>query len=95
MTARWSENSFGFGRRLRVDWSALSWRPPIIAMPPLAGVRMADERHRVGFCRFQVPKFRQSSETPSRQSAQCVPSLRATFRNLPPPRVNNSSRTEL
>ena len=95
MTSRLTENNFGFGRRLRVDWSARSWRMPVLAAPPGAGVRIADDCRSVRSCRFQVGIFRQSCETLSRQTGQGVPGLKVAFRNLPRPRVNNSSTTEL
>ena len=95
MTARLPGNHDGFGRRLRVAWSAPSWRLPIIAAPPGACGRMADDRGSVRSGRFQARILRRSCETLSRQTGQGLPGLKATFPKLPRPRVNNSSTTEL
>ena len=95
MSPRCPEDDFGFGRRLRVDWSALSWRPHIIAVPPGPGIWMANDCRPVRPGRHPVRIFRQSCETISRRTGQEAPGLKATFRHVPRARVNNSSTTEL
>jgi len=95
MMMRLPENSFEFTRRLAVRWSALSWRPQIVTATPLLLVWTADDYQEVVPGRRPVCLFRPSSKSLPSRSAARVLALKPTFFNLPRPRVNISSTTDL
>jgi len=95
MFMRSPENNFESTRRLPVRWSGQSWRPQIVAATPLLRVWTADDYQGVFADRRPVSIFPQSSKSLSQQSTARVLTLKATFLNLPRPRANNSSTTDL
>ena len=87
----WRQKNFGFARRLPVRWSAPSWRPEIIAVPPLFRVGKVDRIRRFHHAQQRVCIFRHSSETLTNRTARGARSLKPTLLNLPRPRVNPST----
>jgi len=91
VTMLWRQKNFGFARRLPVRWSAPSWRPEIIAVPPLFRVGKVDRIRRFHHAQQRVCIFRQSSETLTNRTTRRARSLKPTLLNLPRLRINNPS----
>src|SRR5438128_2965924 len=87
MKPLWRQSNAAYTRRLRVRWSARSWRPQIVAATPRMCVGTAEGRGRRS--RHQLCIFPQSPEPPAHRSRRRARNWRPTYRHLPQLRANH------